>query len=67
MTIERTSKEIIIRVSPSVNTEGLQDFLNYLIYQEATEKSKAKQSDVDALVKKIKKGWWKKNQKRFIK
>jgi predicted nucleotide-binding protein (sugar kinase/HSP70/actin superfamily) len=67
MIIERTSKEIIIRLSPSINTDGLQDFLNYLIYQEATEKSKAKQSDVNTLVKKIKKGWWKKNRKRFIK
>ena len=66
MTIERTSKEIIIRVSPSINTDGLQDFLNYLIYQEATEKSKAKQSGVNALVKKVKKGWWKKNRKRFL-
>ena len=67
MIIERTSKEIIIRLSPSIDTDGLQAFLNYLIYQEATEKSKAKQSDVDVLVKKIKKGWWKKNRKRFIK
>ena len=67
MVIERTSKEIIIRLSPSIDTERLQDFLNFLIYQEATEGSKAKQSDVDALVKKIKKGWWKKNRKRLIK
>lgn len=67
MIIERTPKEIIIRLSPSIDTDGLQNFLNYLIYQEATEKSKAKQSDVDSLVKNIKKGWWKKNRKRFIK
>jgi hypothetical protein len=67
MIIERTSKEIIIRLSPSIDTDGLQDFLNYLIYREATEKSKARPSDIDTLVKKIKKGWWKKNRKRFIK
>ncbi len=33
--------------------------------REAVSKSKAKQSDVDELVKEGKEGWWKKNKERF--
>lgn len=43
MLIERTSKEVIIRLPSYINTEGLQDLIDYLIYKEATAKSKAKQ------------------------
>lgn len=67
MTIKRTNNEIIIRLPSYVNTEGLQRFVDYLNYLEATAKSKAKQSDVDKLAKEVKKGWWTKNRKRFIK
>jgi hypothetical protein len=67
MFIERTSSEVIIRLPASVDTEGLQRLVDYLIYKEVTSKSKAKQADVDKLAKEVKKGWWKKNRKRFIK
>jgi hypothetical protein len=67
MTIERTSKEVIIRLPSYVNTDGLQRLVDYLTYKEATAKSKAKQADVDALAKEVKKGWWTKNRSRFIK
>ena len=67
MTIERTSKEIIIRLPSYVNTDGLQRLVDYLTYKEATAKSKAKQSDVDTLSMEAKKGWWTKNRSRFIK
>jgi len=67
MVIERTSKEIIIRLPSYVNTDGLQRLVDYLTYKEATAKSKVKQSDVDALAKEVKKGWWTKNRSRFIK
>jgi hypothetical protein len=67
MVIERTSKEVIIRLPSSVETEGLQRLVDYLTYKEATSKSKAKQSDVDALAKEVKKGWWVKNKSRFVK
>jgi hypothetical protein len=67
MTIERTSKEVIIRLPSYVNTDGLQRLVDYLTYKEATAKSKAKQSEVDALAKEVKKGWWTKNRSRFIK
>jgi hypothetical protein len=67
MLIERTSSEVIIRLPAYVDTEGLQRLVDYLSYKEATAKSKATQADVDKLAKDIKKDWWKKNRKRFIK
>jgi hypothetical protein len=67
MLIERTKKEVIIRLPSYVNTEGLQQLVDYLTYKEATAKSKAKQSDVDKLAKDANKSWWKKNRSRFIK
>lgn len=67
MVIERTSKEVIIRLPSYVDTDGLQRLVDYLTYKEATAKSKAKQPDVDALATKIKQGWWKKNRSRFVK
>lgn len=67
MLIERTRDEVIIRLPSYVDTEGLQRLVDYLSYKEATSISKAKQSDVDKLAKKVKKGWWLKNRDRFIK
>jgi hypothetical protein len=67
MYIERTNNEIIIRLPSYVDTDGLQRFIDYLCYKEATAKSKAKQEDVDKLAKEVKKGWWRKNRKKFIK
>lgn len=67
MLIERTRKEVIIRLPSYVDTNGLQRLVDYLTYKEATAKSKAKQSDVDALAKEVKKGWWAKNRSRFVK
>lgn len=67
MVIERTKNEVIIRLPSYIDTEGLQNLIDYLTYKEATDKSQAKQSDVDKLAKEIKKGWWSKNRRRFIK
>lgn len=67
MLIERTNNEVIIRLPSYVNTEGLQQLIDYLTYKELASKSKAKQSEVDKLSKDVKKGWWNKNRKRFIK
>ena len=67
MVIERTKKEVIIRLPSSIDTDGLQNIINYLSYKEATDKSQAKQEQVDKLAIEIKKGWWSKNRRRFIK
>ena len=67
MLIERTNKEIIIRLPSYVDMTGLQSIIDYLSYKEATSRSKASQSDVDKLSKEVKKGWWNKNKGKFIK
>ena len=67
MIIEKTNEEIIIRLPSYVDAEGLQRFVDFLIYKESTAKSSAKQSDVDALAQEVKKGWWKKNKSRLVK
>lgn len=40
MIIERNNKEVIIRLPASVNTDDLQDFIDYARYKELTSKSK---------------------------
>ena len=67
MLIERTDDEVIIRLPSYVDIEGVQRLVDYLTYKEAVAKSKAKQTDVNKLVKEIKKGWWDKNKKRLVK
>lgn len=67
MVIERTSKEVIIRLPAYVDTDGLQRLVDYLTYKEATAKSKALEAEVDALSAEVKEGWWTKNRSRFIK
>jgi hypothetical protein len=67
MLIERTSREVIIRLPASVEAIGLQRLIDYLTYKEATSNSKATQEQVDQLANDVKKNWWKKNRKRFIK
>ncbi len=67
MIIERTSNEIIIRLPGDMNIDELQDMTDWLQYKEATRNSKAKQSDVDALVNQIKKGRWNKRKESLIK
>ncbi len=66
MLIERTDKEIIIRLGVSIDTDKLNDLLNYARYQELTSKFKVSQKQVDALSKTINKKWWAKNQKRIL-
>ncbi len=67
MQIERTKKEVIIRLPATVDTDDLQDFLNYARYKELTSKFSVSQAQVDKLSNDVNKGWWTKNRKRFIK
>ena len=61
MTIERTcNNQIIITVSSSVDSFGLQRLIDYMKYLEATAKSKAKQTDVDKLADEVNALWWEK-------
>lgn len=53
MIVERTTKEVIIRLPASVDTEDLQDFLNYARYKELTSPFKVDQKEVDKLAGQI--------------
>jgi len=68
MLIERTdNNQIVITVSPGVDSFGLQRLIDYVKYLEATAKTKAKQADADKLADEVNATWWAKNRKRFIK
>ena len=65
MTIERTKNEIIFRLPNNINLDDLQDFVDYFQYRTIAKKSKASQTEVDNLVKEIKKGRWDKTRKQL--
>ena len=67
MLVERTSKEVIIRLPASVDTEDLQDFLNYARYKELTANLKTDQKEVDKITNEINAKWWTKNRGKLIK
>lgn len=68
MLVERTNdNQIVITLSSSVDSFGLQRLIDYVKYLEATSKSKATQEDVDQLADEVNASWWEKNRKRFIK
>lgn len=58
MKIERTDNEIIIRIPVSVDTEELQDFVDFVRYKEITSKFKVDQKKVDKLAHEINESWW---------
>ncbi|MCF8308612.1 MAG: hypothetical protein K9I68_06345 [Bacteroidales bacterium] len=66
MKIKRTDKEILIRISNSIDKESVQRIIDYIRYQELTSKSKAKQEDVDKLAAEVNRDWWEKNKDSFL-
>ena len=67
MLVERTTKEVIIRLPASVDTEDLQDLLNYARYKELTANFKTDQREVDKIANDINAKWWTKNRSKLIK
>lgn len=67
MLVEGTKKEVIIRLPASVNTDDLQDFLNYARYKELTSTFSVPQHEVNKLAEEVNGGWWAKNKKRLVK
>ncbi len=65
MLVERTKKEVIIRLPASVNTDDLQDFLNYARYKELTSAFNVSQKEVDKLAEEVNSKWWAKSKKKF--
>ena len=67
MIVERTKSQIIIKVSPQVDTFGFQRIIDYLEYLELTSKSNSTQDDADKLADELNDNWWKNNRDKFIK
>ncbi len=67
MIIERTKKEVIIRLLPTVDTEELQELANFFRYKEITSQYSTKQDAVDELASEINKNWYKENRDRLLK
>ena len=67
MLVERTSKEVIIRLPASVDTVDLQDFLNYARFKELSANFKTDQIEVDKIANEINAKWWTKNRSKLIK
>lgn len=67
MQIERTDKEILIRLSPETDLTGLQRILDYLKFREIASKSKVSQKEIDNLATTSNSAWWTKNKSRFVK
>ncbi len=67
MFIERTAKEIIIRLPASVDADDLQEFLDYARYKELVQGYKVPQKVVDQLAADVNRTWYKTNRKRLIK
>jgi len=67
MDIQRTDKEIVVRLPPNVDTLGLQKMIDYLKYKEATAESDADQEEIDKLASESKARWWRENKHQFIK
>jgi hypothetical protein len=65
--IERTSTEVIVRLSNKIAWEEIQLMLNFFQYREKIAKSQATQEEIDELATEINKNWWSENQQRFLK
>lgn len=66
MQIERTKKEILIRIDADTDIIGLQRILDFIKYREIASKSKASQKEIDKLAKQSKSSWWEKYKHQFI-
>lgn len=62
MLIERTDKEIVIKIPLTDSLENIQDFIDYARYKEITSKFKVEQNIVDELAIEINKNWWENQQ-----
>lgn len=67
MIVERTNDQIIIKVSPDIDSYGFERILDYLTYLELTSKSKATQEQADKLADELNENWWTENRSKFIK
>ena len=65
MVVERTKEKIIVELSASVETERIQEVLDWLRYLELTSKSTATQEEIDELSRNVNSNWWNENKVRL--
>jgi predicted trehalose synthase len=65
LNIERTDREIIIRLPLDLAVNDIQRMLDYLAYKQAIKNSQATQEQIDELAKEAKSSWWERNKDRF--
>ena len=56
MIIERTEKEIIIRIPVDIDTSDIQEMIDFVRYKELTSKSQAKPKEIADFLKTYKTG-----------
>jgi hypothetical protein len=66
MVVERTDREVIIRMPANVNYEGIQKMIDLMSLREANASSVATQENIDLLAKEVDSGWWAENRNRYI-
>ena len=67
MNVQAINNETIIRFPNSVNFAFLQDFIDYINVKTILSKSKANDTEIDALAESAQEDWWKNNKSKFIK
>lgn len=65
MQVERENNEILVRFSAGKKASKIQAILDYLRYEELTSKSNVTDSDIDILMKDVKKGRFDKFKKEI--
>lgn len=66
MKIERTDKEIIIRIPNSIDIDSAQRIIDYIRCLDITSKSEAEQEDVDEISDDVNREWWENNKDTFL-
>ena len=64
-TIDRTEKEILIRLPLDSTPEAVQRALDFIRYVDLGRESKIQQAAIDEMVSESKRRWWQENKERF--
>ncbi len=67
MIVQRTSNEILLKISPNVDKFGIERVLEYIEYLELSSNQGVRQADADRLAEELNENWWKQNKNRFLK
>lgn len=65
ITVERTDKEILIKLPLTTAVSDIQQILNYFEYVNLANKSQATEEQIEDLAKEVNQSWWAKNKGRF--